>query len=1070
MMCTFIFNKRESRMKKYIILSLILSSLVFSNNSGFIKNEGQLDNDVKYYAQLDGVNYFVKEDGVYLDFYKKHKIPNMDEVFKIGEVFKMQIEGSEDFDIKANRVISKNNYFIGPKENWKKNVPIYDEILLEGIQNNIDLRIYLDQKTPRYDFIVNPGADINNLSYNFSGIKSMEFSDLKVEMESEFAFLETSKLLAYQIIDGKRVVIDCKFYEKNGNISFQTEDYDKSKPLIIDPIVFSTYYGTDDEDEITVMEKVNDNEIIVAGFTKSNSFPTTEGVYQDFYNFETDAFISKIRVDGLVSEVVFSTYLGGTNEDKIKSLIINDDNDIVVTGTTNSQDFPTENAIQQIYSGDIDLFLTKLNSDGSQLINSTFYGGSSEDVVTKMVSDNSGNLYFVGYTNSNNFPTTNAYSSNPFGLTDGFLVSVDKNMNFVEFSTYFGGSGEDTIQSVAINNQEDIYICGATKSSDFDIQPGGFTGRPFDNSSNGGVDIFVSKLIDGTVLEINTYYGGLGDENAFDIFVPGSGDSFFIVGATDSEPVKPEDDGLIITNDTYSNVNSGEKDIIIAEFSEVFDQGFFDRQDLLKSTLLGGENNDIPSQIKTNINDNIVITGYTESQRFPTKTELGEDYNGGKDGFVAYLTTDLSELNFSEFIGASGDDKIVSIEFDEFNNFFYAGNTNSTDIDLSDNNFKGENNTNSGWIGRRVFGNLDLLSPDQEDTYCRSLTLPINWNLNNTIMNDENYTFNLINAEDNSIFTIDENFSGEKPYFWEITDDVPLGEFYFQIIHNSGLFKESTQTIKITEEPNIEGLQVLEGSLEPCIGENVTLSVNTVIDDEEYRFKWFKNNAEIENATQKDITIENIQKEDSGIYRSEVIGECKPNATSDGSEINVIDSTAVTEQSDSEITVLEDENLEIFVTAIGDNLEYQWFFDGNELLGENNSSLAIENISESDEGEYYCLVSGKCGKDVQSALINVAIDIDNNVDINNKRSSEISFNYLIPNQGNIKFSLDSKIAGNADLVIMNSIGQIVASQKIQLNIGEVRKEITNSEISSGLYLIHISSGSKFTSSKFVISK
>ncbi|MDC1068419.1 SBBP repeat-containing protein [Candidatus Kapabacteria bacterium] len=1060
-------------MRILTIFIILFFSLLYSAKSdlGLIENVGQLPSDIKYYAKLDGINLFLKSDGLYLDFYRSYKVPEMDKVFKAGQVVKMDLNHDLNSLFTKGKVISKNNYLFGNKDNWLQNVPVYDNIILDNVYDNIDLRVYLDEGTPRYDFLVRPGANLDDIAYSFTGTKSFKVENQKVEFEAEMFDIVTSKLLAYQEIDGKRKIIDCKFINNNGMLSFQSENYDTEHTLVIDPVVFSSYFGGLSEDKIVETKLVDENEFVIAGYTNSVEFPTTEGVYQDFYNFDSDGFVSRIKLNGNDREIIYSTYIGGTQEDKINAFELTATNEVVIVGQTRSQDYPTINPYQNSISGDLDLFITKLSVDGSFIIGSTYHGGSSFDIPHDVAIDPAGDIYIVGETNSVNFPVVSAYASSKLGtVRDAFVLKVNDEIKFIEYSTYFGGADEDVAYAIAVDNQGNAYFCGGTKSTDMDTAPVGFGGTPHDENHNLNWDMFFSKLTNGGgTLELSTYYGGAGDDIAYGITLD-EDLGYFFVGSSTSDAVEFGNDGLAISSIGYQPKRRGSSDLVVGKLSPLISNGQFSKkQDLLLATFLGGSKIDKPNGIALNKDLNsLVVFGYTESNNFPEESQDGSDYESGTDGFVSYISTDCSTLNYSEFFGGSGDDEITGIQIGLDQSLYYSGSTNSTDLFVSSNAFKSDNESQSGFIGKKVFGTLELTSPDQTRTYCKELTIPINWFLEGDFTNS-NYKINLLSTETDYVFNVDDNYTGSSPYSWEVDDNIPVGNYKMEIIHPNGLSGISSNEFKITARPEIETFDFSNGEENICIGEDVSFLVTTTFDDD-FTYEWYKDGSQIPDAAGFDYGIQAVEKADSGEYSVVVDGECNPNEESSKLIVNVQDITEINSQSESSLTFFNNSNASISVEAIGAELSYQWFFNGNEILGKTNKDLVFENINTSNAGVYFCEIEGKCGEMVTSSDIKIEIDTETSVTIANKGNSNFNLEYIRTKLSNVEFVINSKNNTSAELMLIDGLGRNRFKSYLNISQGISKNNVSISNLESGVYILAIKSKEGLITSKFIVTK
>lgn len=234
----------------------------------------------------------------------------------------------------------------------------------------------------------------------------------------------------------------------------------------------------------------NDGNAYITGITDCSSFPTTPGAFDTSYNGNGDVFVSKLNTTG--TTLIYSTLLGGSGSDDAEDIALDNAGNVYITGNTSSPAFPiTPGAFDTYYNSGGDIFISKLNADGSALVYSTFFGGSGNDRGMHIALDNKKCAYITGYTaSSTNFPTTpTAISTTHNGLNDIFVSKFNGDGSALLYSTYLGGSNNDSGEGIAVDNAGNVYITGSTLSSDFPITLGAF-----DTTYNGSGDTFVSKL------------------------------------------------------------------------------------------------------------------------------------------------------------------------------------------------------------------------------------------------------------------------------------------------------------------------------------------------------------------------------------------------------------------------------------------------------------------------------------------------------------------------------------------------------------------------------------------------
>lgn len=403
-------------------------------------------------------------------------------------------------------------------------------------------------------------------------------------------------------------------------------------------INYSTYLGGNLDDSSCDIDITDNNEALVIGSTGSIDFPTTTGSLSITNNGgATDIFISKLSING--DSLKFSTYLGGSDMDRGFSISIDGNGSSYVTGYTNSIDFPTQNAYDSSYNGNSDIYLSKISVNGDSLEFSTFFGGSGLDKGYSIILDINDKPYITGRTDSNDFPTQNAFDSSNNGGDDIFISKFSVNLDSLEFSTYIGGSNSERGYSIKVDDNGNSYITGRTSSIDFPVQ------NAFDNSHNGGYDAFVLKLSSfGDSLQYSTYLGGIYADMGFDITLDSN--NIYIIGTTNSNNFP--------TQNAFNSTKNGLEDIFITKISN--------NNYLLEfSTFFGSTGQDWGYGVSVDENSNIFVSGYTSSNNFPTQFPILANNSGNLDIFVSQFNSLGSNLEFSTYLGGSSYDQQVDV-------------------------------------------------------------------------------------------------------------------------------------------------------------------------------------------------------------------------------------------------------------------------------------------------------------------------------------------------------------------------------------------------------------------------
>jgi hypothetical protein len=383
-------------------------------------------------------------------------------------------------------------------------------------------------------------------------------------------------------------------------------------------------------------------------------------------------FISLIAFAN-AGQLVYSTYIGGSDDDPCLSMAIDSAGNVYITGwTKSSTDFPTTaGSFDTIYNGGItDAYVCKLNSEGTSLDYSILLGGNNYDAGYGITVDNAGNAFVLGVTSSPDFPvTTGAYNTTSRGV---FIVKINSTGSGLLYSTFLG-SGTAS-KGIAVDNNGNAYVAGYTTSSTFPTTPGAF-----DTTYNGGYyDVFVSKLsASGSALIYSTYLGGIVDDVASYLAIDSSGNAY-IVGYTNSTTGFPTTAGAY---DTTLNNKWNYNDAFVSKLNA-------SGSALIYSTFLGGSDDDQGFRIVVNSAGNAYITGYTHSSTFPTTPGAFDttfNSTNAKEAFLTKLKADGSGLIFSSLLGGSSDDKGSGVTLDSFGNIYVTGQTMSSDFPITPN-------------------------------------------------------------------------------------------------------------------------------------------------------------------------------------------------------------------------------------------------------------------------------------------------------------------------------------------------------------------------------------------------
>jgi hypothetical protein len=617
----------------------------------FEPNRGQADSHVRFLSRGPGYTMRLLDQGAEIALSASGK----------RALVRMRLEGALP---SAEATLSQSlpgvsNYFTGgDPSQWRTRIPGYARVSYRGVYPGIDLIYYGNQQQLEYDFRIAPHADPSRIRLAYDGVNSLRIDPSgDLILETPAGTLRQRKPFVYQLIDGRKMELAAGYRLQPGRkVTFALGPYDRSRPLVIDPILaYSTFLGGIALDRARGIAVDSTGAAYVVGETTSATFPTLSAA-QATGGGSLDVFVTKLNPAG--NALVYSTYLGGSADDAGLSIALDAANNAYITGYTQSSNFPTQSAANAALAGGTDGFIAKLGPNGDTLIFSTYLGGSGEDRGVSIAADSTG-AYVAGNTSSANFPTASGlFGSYRGGTRDGFIVKVGTT-GAIGFSSFFGGSADDSANGIAVD-ATGIYVAGYTSSTDLPLQ-GALYG-----ASAGGVDAFAAKLnLAGNAITYSTYLGGSSDDRATSIAIDSTGAAY-------------------IAGWTYSS-NFPLSSAYNSTFGGVFD-GFLTKLNatgtaLVYSTFLGGNGEDLITSVAVDSNTQPSVSGYTASSNFPTLGSSAAYYNGRNQGaFVTRFTSAGNALSYSTYLGGTSDDQSNGVAVDPNGAVYVAGSTQGPDF------------------------------------------------------------------------------------------------------------------------------------------------------------------------------------------------------------------------------------------------------------------------------------------------------------------------------------------------------------------------------------------------------
>ncbi|MCP4216163.1 MAG: hypothetical protein GY765_16055 [bacterium] len=582
----------------------------------FVANNGQVNRQARFYARTNRYTLWLTKSGLIFDATrkiardtKKTDAPHPETTPKYRRHASRLnfVNASKNPSVSALQPTElKVNYLMGnDRSKWHGSVPTSAAVLYGNLYENIDMKVYGMEKQIEYDWLVKPGGEPADIGFQYRDVESTNLDAAgNLIIETKTGKMMHKRPIAFQDINGKRMAVE-------------------------------------------------------ASFTK---------VGPDTYGFDVGEYDKsrELVIDPLI--VAYSTYLGGTRDDNVTAIAVDDAGFVDICGRTFSLDYPAVNQFQTDQTGQ-DVFVSKLDTKSkgsSSLVYSTYLGGSAADDGYGIALGGSGIAYVVGLTDSTDFPTLNQYQTNQPG-TDVFVTKLDttgSGSSCLIYSTYFGGDATDQGYCIAADGSGNVYIAGRTYSTDFP------TLNQYQTDQTDS-DAFVARLdttqSGSSCLIYSTYLGGDGGETGSGIAIDGSGCAY-IAGRTDST-----DYPTVNQYDTHS----GHWDVIVSKI-DTTESG---ASSLPYSTYLGGGSGDYGRGVALGNDGYVYVTGRTYSSSYPTRSNF-QSFTGAPDVFITILdTSDTGDdsLVRSSFLGGSGSDEGIAIALDSSNYIYLTGVTESTD-------------------------------------------------------------------------------------------------------------------------------------------------------------------------------------------------------------------------------------------------------------------------------------------------------------------------------------------------------------------------------------------------------
>lgn len=680
------------------------------NEIQFIENKGQWPSVVQFQSSVSGGKLWIGDSSILFqlqdlsDLHKAHyDLKNVENPSVKSALIQQKFLGSgtDKLLMKEGRSIHYYNYFLGnDSTKWTHDVHAYSEVEYEHFYPDIHLLWESEKNALKYSFFVEPGANPNEIRWSYAGeFNSVRIRDGRLILKTAIGEIIEQRPFAYQLIDGKKSPVLCSYKEQEGIYSYELGKYDDEFPLVIDPVlVFATYNGSVSDNFGMTATYGNDGSAYSAGMVYGNNFPIPNANSFDISpNFTsiagsygiTDVFVTKYNPTG--TNMLWSAFLGGGDmtqgTETAHSLICDSLNNIYVFGATSSTNFPTTaGAFQTTHGGGTtganflfngvyfsgqgtDMYISKIASNGQNLLASTYVGGSDNDGVNyrstalpynsvaaydslttnygdqfrgEIMLDSLNNVYIASCTRSTNFPTLNAFQAVKSAGQDGVIFKLNAAFSSLLFSSYYGGNNSDACYSVKLDTLGAIVFAGGTCSTNLL----GTSGAYQPSFQGGKTDGFVVKLVpSGTSIQKASYVGASNYDQVFFVEIDRLNQIFLLgqsVGGT-----------FPVNNAPYSNPGSSQ---FILKLNPNLTTN-------LASTVLGNGSPSInisPAAFLVDICGNMYVSGWGANilqsvpiSGMPISPNAFQSTTTGFDFYLMVVQNDFSGLLYGSYIGGS---------------------------------------------------------------------------------------------------------------------------------------------------------------------------------------------------------------------------------------------------------------------------------------------------------------------------------------------------------------------------------------------------------------------------------
>lgn len=683
----------------------------FASANEFVQNKGQFHQNVKYRFRTSGAELFLEQRAMTYHFFENpfghhhhgepHDAHDTDEWLVKHHAVKVAFIGSQAQNIEASEYSGHYyNYFLGDDASkWHTHVKAYEKVDYRSLYPGIDMGFYFKDGQLKYDLVLAPGADADQIQFEYKGQDKLELKNDELLIYTSLGMVIEEKPFAYQMINGKQQEVLCAYVLEEDVLSFRLGTYRSDLPLVIDPtLVFSTFSGST-ADNFGNTATFDSQGYLYSGssiFGAAGTYPTSTGAYSSTFaggdanggSGGNDIGVTKWDTNG--TRFIWSTYIGGNRDELPHSLVVNSRDELYLLGTTGSSNYPTTtNAYDRTFGGGTafngrsmgifhsngsDIIVTKLSSSGQSLLGSTYLGGTGNDGLNESSAlkynyadevrgeidiDANDEVLIASTTLSTNFPIVGtSFQTTSRGNQDGIVVKMNNNLSAIVWSSYFGGAFDDAIYSLSFDSNNDILVTGGTVSTNLSTA----TGVLFPANQGGRSDGFVAKISsNGQSLLRATYFGTSKYDQAY--FIETDNDNnVYLFGQTE------DNWSALIRNAAYGRPGSGQ---FVSKLGPQLDT-------IIWSTRFGTSTpisqsaapNISPTAFLVDVCNAIYLSGWggnTNTQTNPNTTDVTgmqvtndayQSTTDGSDFYLMVLADDASAIRYGSFFGGTAGEHV----------------------------------------------------------------------------------------------------------------------------------------------------------------------------------------------------------------------------------------------------------------------------------------------------------------------------------------------------------------------------------------------------------------------------